>query len=115
MDIAVEYVIVPRKHLYWVEAVDRDGSRRAIEAFYFVVAKFWPNFGSSSWSATAFCIQSRVSGADNLSSNPNDSGFISPAVRTDWPNAAIKRRRSMSVSISMSSPRSCEPRTPTFI
>jgi hypothetical protein len=33
MDIAVEYVIVPRKHLYWVEAVDRDGSRRVIEVF----------------------------------------------------------------------------------
>jgi len=33
MDIAVRYVIVPRKHLYWVEAVDRDGSRRAIEGF----------------------------------------------------------------------------------
>jgi hypothetical protein len=33
MDIAVEYVIVPRKHLYWVEAVYRDGSRRAIEGF----------------------------------------------------------------------------------
>ena len=33
MDIAVQYVIVPRKHLYWVEAVDRDGSRRAIEGF----------------------------------------------------------------------------------
>ena len=33
MDIAVRYVIVPRRHLYWVEAVDRDGSRRAIEVF----------------------------------------------------------------------------------
>jgi hypothetical protein len=33
MDIAVEYVIVPRKHLYWVEAVDRGGSRRVIEVF----------------------------------------------------------------------------------
>jgi hypothetical protein len=26
MDIAVRYVIVPRKHLYWAEAVDPDGS-----------------------------------------------------------------------------------------
>jgi hypothetical protein len=43
-----------------------------------------------------------------LSSNPNDSGFISPPVRTDRPNAAIKRRRSTSVSISMSCPKSCE-------
>jgi hypothetical protein len=33
MDIAVRYVIVPRRHLYWVEAVDSAGSRRAIEAF----------------------------------------------------------------------------------
>jgi hypothetical protein len=33
MDIAARYVIVPRKHLYWVEAVDPDGSRRAIEVF----------------------------------------------------------------------------------
>ena len=33
MDIAVRYVIVPRKHLYWVEAVDPGGSRRAIEVF----------------------------------------------------------------------------------
>ena len=33
MDIAARYVIVPRKHLYCVEAVDRDGSRRAIEVF----------------------------------------------------------------------------------
>ena len=33
MDIAVRYVIVPRKHLYWVEAIDRDGSRRAVEGF----------------------------------------------------------------------------------
>jgi hypothetical protein len=33
MDIAVRYVIVPRKHLYWVEAVDPDGSRRAIKGF----------------------------------------------------------------------------------
>jgi len=33
MDIAARYVIVPRKHLYWVEAVHRDGSRRAIEVF----------------------------------------------------------------------------------
>ena len=33
MDIAVRYVIVPRKHLYWAEAVDPDGSRRAIEGF----------------------------------------------------------------------------------
>ena len=33
MDIAARYVIVPRKHLYWVEAVDPDGSRRAIEGF----------------------------------------------------------------------------------
>jgi hypothetical protein len=33
MDIAVRYVIVPRRHLYWVEAVDSAGSRRAIEVF----------------------------------------------------------------------------------
>jgi hypothetical protein len=33
MDIAARYVIVPRKHRYCVEAVDRDGSRRAIEVF----------------------------------------------------------------------------------
>jgi len=33
MDIAARYVIVPRKHLFRVEAVDRDGSRRAIEVF----------------------------------------------------------------------------------
>jgi hypothetical protein len=33
MDFAVRYVIVPRKHLYWVEAVDPGGSRRAIEVF----------------------------------------------------------------------------------
>ena len=33
MDIAAEYVIVPRKRLYWVEAVDREGSRRVIEVF----------------------------------------------------------------------------------
>jgi hypothetical protein len=33
MDIAVRYVVMPRKHLYWVEAVLPDGSRRAIEGF----------------------------------------------------------------------------------
>jgi hypothetical protein len=33
MDVAVRYVIVPRRHLYWVEAVDRDGSRRAVAVF----------------------------------------------------------------------------------
>jgi hypothetical protein len=33
MDIAVRYVIVPGRHLYWVEAVDPHGSRRAIEVF----------------------------------------------------------------------------------
>ena len=71
---------------------------------YFAAAKSKLSFDSSSRSTASFCTQSRVSGPDSLSSNPNDFEFISRAARTNRPSAAIKRIRSVSDSGSITTP-----------